>query len=127
MLRFTARRMVGRRPVSNFLREPAESTTFNETLAQCKKDNVDMAAALSSDFLLLQSKLLKYRVARVAEDIQYIRANPGKSFPSFGNLLTHCVALPILFVGGWWLGRGSLTPLIPPPQTPKTEEAKPNA
>jgi hypothetical protein len=104
-----------RRSVSAFLEEPGKAKSFNETLAVCIAENSDMASMLSSDFLLIQSKLLKYRVARLGEETQYILKHPLGSFPSANKLMIHLVALPIVFFAALCVGRGSSRSLVPPP------------
>lgn len=109
-----------RRSVSVFLEEPGKAKSFQETLEACKAENSDMASMLSSDFLLIQSKLLKYRVARLREETQYILQHPFGSFPSGQMTLVHLVALPIVFFVAMCVGRGSSRSLVPPPVV-KTE------
>ncbi|KPI87361.1 hypothetical protein ABL78_3549 [Leptomonas seymouri] len=104
-----------RRSVSVFLEEPGRAKSFKETLAACKSENSDMASMLSSDFLLIQSKLLKYRVARLGEETRYIMKNPLGSFPPARALLMHLVALPLVFFIAMCIGRGSSGHLVAPP------------
>lgn len=112
-----------RRSVSAFLKEPGQAPPFQETLAACKAENRDMASMLSSDFLLLQSKLFKYRIARLGTETRYVLQNPFGSFPSADKLLTHTIALPVVFFAAMCIGRGSRTPLVQPPSAAKASEA----
>ncbi|KPA81333.1 putative mitochondrial hypothetical protein [Leptomonas pyrrhocoris] len=104
-----------RRSVSVFLEEPGKAKSFNETLAACKAENSDMASMLSSDFLLIQSKLLKYRVARLGVETRYILKHPFGSFPPPQMLLLHLIALPLLFFVAMCIGRRSCRRLVPAP------------
>ncbi|KAG5464183.1 hypothetical protein LSCM1_00363 [Leishmania martiniquensis] len=113
---------VMRRAVSAFLREPGEAKSFQETLAACKAENRDLASMLSSDFLLLQSKLLKYRIARLGEETRYVMTHPFGCFPSADKMLLHVVALPVVFFAAMCVGRGSSCPLVKPPNA-KSEAA----
>lgn len=106
---------VARKVVSNFLREPAEHRTYQQTLEQCQATNIDMASQLSSDFLHVQSRLLSYRVARLATECRFIAANPLGALPGVRSLLFHCLALPAVFAGCYWAGRGSTWPLMAAP------------
>ncbi|CBZ26191.1 conserved hypothetical protein [Leishmania mexicana MHOM/GT/2001/U1103] len=113
---------VMRRAVSAFLKEPGQAKTFQETLAVCKAENRDLASMLSSDFLLLQSKLFKYRIARLGEEVRYVMKHPLGSLPSVDMVPVHLVALPLVFFAGMCIGRGSSCPLVQPP-TAKMEVA----
>ncbi|KAG5464917.1 hypothetical protein LSCM4_00365 [Leishmania orientalis] len=113
---------VMRRAVSVFLREPGEAKSFQETLAACKAENRDLASMLSSDFLLLQSKLLKYRIARLGEETRYVMKHPFGCFPSAVMMLVHLAALPGIFFTAMCIGRGSSRPLAKPPSV-KSETA----
>ncbi|GET93424.1 hypothetical protein, conserved [Leishmania tarentolae] len=106
---------VMRRAVSAFLKEPGEAKTFQETLAACKAENRDFASMLSSDFLLLQSKLFKYRIARLGEETRYVIKHPFGCFPSMDMALFHLVVLPLVFFAAMCIGRGSSRPLVQPP------------
>lgn len=116
-----------RRSVSAFLEEPGKAKSFNETLAACKAENSDMASMLSSDFLLIQSKLLKYRVARLAEEMRYVARHPFGSFPPAQMLLVHLVALPTVFFAAMCFGRGSSQSLEAPPATKAEADVKAEA
>lgn len=110
--------VLGRVFVSNYLKEPSERKTFAETLAFCKANGVDMASGLTSDFLLLQSRLFKYRIARLGTEVQFICAHPFSSLPPVWMWPVHAVALPAAFYGAWWAGRLSISELTPPPALP---------
>ncbi|RNF09497.1 hypothetical protein TraAM80_02105 [Trypanosoma rangeli] len=113
MLRRTAR--FARTPVSAFLHEPSQRKTFDETLAQCSANGTDMASGLTSDFASLQSKLLKYRIVRLRDELQYVRHHPFNSMPSFFGLLKHTVLLTLVFLIFRNIARLSLSPLEEPP------------
>lgn len=113
-----------RKAVSNYLAEPSQKRSFEAALQYARGERFDMAAQLTSDFLKLQSKLLKYRVVRLADEMKYIANHPFGCYPSGRALLVQTVALPMFFVLGQMLGRGSRTPLVnPPPDVPTTETA----
>ncbi|KEG10116.1 hypothetical protein DQ04_04151070 [Trypanosoma grayi] len=116
MLRRTAR--LARTPVSVFLHEPSQRKTFDETLAECNAKGIDMASSLSSDFALLQSKLLKYRVVRLRDELRYVRRHPMNSLPAFSSLMMHLVCMTALFFLFRIMGRLSLWPLVKPPGEP---------
>ncbi|KAG5490226.1 hypothetical protein JKF63_00345 [Porcisia hertigi] len=111
-----------RRAVSAFLKEPGQAKPFHETLAASKAENTDLASMLSSDFLLLQSKLVKYRIARLGEETQYVVKHPFSCFPSADMMLLHLLALPGVFFTAMCIGRGSSRSLVKPP-TAKTAPA----
>ncbi|ESL06867.1 hypothetical protein TRSC58_05452 [Trypanosoma rangeli SC58] len=113
MLRRTAR--FARTPVSAFLHEPSQRRTFDETLAQCSANGTDMASGLTSDFVSLQSKLLKYRIVRLRDELQYVRHHPFNSLPSFLGLLKHTVFLTLVFLLFRNTARLSLWSLEGPP------------
>ncbi|KAF8286972.1 hypothetical protein TcG_03225 [Trypanosoma cruzi] len=104
---------LARTPVSAFLHEPSQRKTFEETLAQCSANGTDMASSLTSDFASIQSKLLKYRIVRLRDELQYVRHNPLASLPSPGDLLKHTVLLTLVFLFFRNLGRLSFRPLEP--------------
>ncbi|CAG9583879.1 conserved hypothetical protein [Leishmania major strain Friedlin] len=106
---------VMRRAVSAFLKEPGQAKTFQETLAVCEAESRDLASMLSSDFLLLQSKLFKYRIARLGEETRYVMKHPLGCLPSADMVLVHFVALPLVFFAAVCIGRGSSRPLVQPP------------
>ncbi|CCW65661.1 unnamed protein product [Phytomonas sp. EM1] len=108
---------VARKAVSNFLHEPNQKRTFKEAMEYCQRENIDMASQLSSDFMLLQSKLLKYRVVRLAHEVQAIWQKPFSCLPSIPAALGHLILLPVTFTIGFVVGRCSLEPLIPPPES----------
>ncbi|ORC91410.1 uncharacterized protein TM35_000064150 [Trypanosoma theileri] len=122
MLRRTA--FLARTPVSVFLHEPSQRKTFDETLAHCSANGTDMASGLSSDFALLQSKLLKYRVVRLCDELRYVRHHPLSSMPSFLDLVKHLVLLTTLFFLFRNVGRLSLRPLVEPPKEQEAVEAE---
>lgn len=112
MLRRTAIR--ARRPVSAFLVEPAQRKNFNETFEYCNAKNMDMATCMTSDFCLLQSKLLKYRVVRLREEMRYISRNPFGSLPGFIPTCKHLILLSVVFLFSWCAGRFSFGALPRP-------------
>ncbi|KAI5691404.1 hypothetical protein MNV84_08118 [Leishmania braziliensis] len=113
---------VMRRAASVFLKEPGQAKPFQETLAACKAENRDLASMLSSDFLLLQSKLVKYRIARLGEETRYVMKHPLDCFPSANMMLVHLITLPVVFFSALCIGRGSNRPLVKPPAA-ETEAA----
>ncbi|RNF07992.1 uncharacterized protein Tco025E_07243 [Trypanosoma conorhini] len=116
MLRRTAR--FARTPVSAFLHEPSQRKTFDETLAQCSANGTDMASSLTSDFASLQSKLLKYRIVRLRDELQYVRHHPFSSLPSLSDMLKHTALLALVFLLFRNVARLSLRPLEEPPADP---------
>lgn len=112
MLRRTAH--LSRTPVSVFLHEPSQRKTFDETLAQCRANGTDMASSLTSDFALLQSKLLKYRIVRLSDELQFVRRHPMRSLPSLVDCVRHAVLLTLVFFLFRNVGRLSLWPLEEP-------------
>ncbi|CBH18009.1 uncharacterized protein TEOVI_000432900 [Trypanosoma equiperdum] len=107
--------LVARVVVSSFLREPSERKSFKETLAECDANGIDMASSLTSDFALLQSKLFKYRVVRLGDELQYVCRHPLGSLPSLPALVVHIILLTTVFFLFRNLGRFSSTALVKPP------------
>ncbi|CAD2212860.1 hypothetical protein AGDE_03683 [Angomonas deanei] len=105
---------LARQPISKFLRDPKESQTFEQTLARCNKEQIDMASGLSSEFLKLQSMLFRYRVARLADECAFVAKHPTSSFPSASMLCVHLLALPAVFWTAMCVGRFSWVPLVGP-------------
>ncbi|CCW69283.1 unnamed protein product [Phytomonas sp. Hart1] len=108
--------IAARKAVSNFLQEPGQKRTLEQAMAYCQQVNIDMASQLSSDFMLLQKKLFKYRVVRLAEEVQTIWKKPFTVFWSIPTILAHCIILPVVYMMGIVVGRSSRKPLIPPPE-----------
>ncbi|EPY30462.1 hypothetical protein STCU_04054 [Strigomonas culicis] len=106
---------LNRKPISNFLRDPADATSFADTLKYCKDQRIDMAGGLSSEFLHLQSRLIKYRVARLGDEMCHIVSHPLGSLPGFFTLIRHVLVLPVVYCASICIGRFAVSPLPLPP------------
>ena len=98
----------------NFLKEPWERQTLDETIASQKARGEDIASNLTADFVSLQFRLIPYRIKRAGTEVSAIIANPFGFLLSWDCLITLVIAY-LSYKVAYHCGTESLYPLAPPP------------
>ena len=99
----------------------AEPKPLEQTIAEHKAVGEDVTENLTNDFIASNFAVISYRIKKLGTEWEIFRANPTANLPGASDFLIHGVGLIVIFVLMFWLGRQSMTPLIPPPTEVKPQ------